>query len=117
MVKQAEEFAEADKVKKEMVETVNQAESAIHDIESKMEEFKEQLPADEVAELRTEITTVKDLIAKKDELENPEELREAFQKLQQKSLKLFEMAYKKMAADRESSGSSGSDDSEQQSQK
>jgi len=117
MVKQAEEFAEADKVKKEMVETVNQAESAIHDIESKMEEFKEQLPADEVAELKTEMTTVKDLIAKKDELENPEELREAFQKLQQKSLKLFEMAYKKMAADRESSGSSGSDDSEQSSQK
>jgi len=119
MVKQAEEFAEADKIKKEMVETVNQAESAIHDIESKMEEFKEQLPTDEVEELKTEIITVKDLITKKDELENPDELREAFQKLQQKSLKLFEMAYKKMAADRESSGgsSSSSDDSEQQSQK
>lgn len=44
------------------------------------------------------MTTVKDLIAKKDELENPEELREAFQKLQQKSLKLFEMAYKKVSS-------------------
>jgi len=119
MVKQAEEFAEADKVKKEMVETVNQAESAIHDIESKMEEFKEQLPSDEVEELKTEISTVKDLVAKKDELESADELREAFQKLQQKSLKLFEMAYKKMAADRESSGASSSSDSdsEQQSQK
>jgi len=119
MVKQAEEFAEADKVKKEMVETVNQAESAIHDIESKMEEFKEQLPSDEVEELRTEMATVKDLVAKKDELESADELREAFQKLQQKSLKLFEMAYKKMAADRESSGASSSSDSdsEQHSQK
>merc|ERR1711965_1245120 len=46
MVNQAESFAEEDKKKKEMVETVNQAESAIHDIESKMEEFKEQLPSE-----------------------------------------------------------------------
>lgn len=61
MVKQAEEFAEADKVKKEMVETVNQAESAIHDIESKMEEFKEQLPADEVSELDFGLVVSKDI--------------------------------------------------------
>lgn len=48
MVRQAEQFAESDKKKKEIVETVNQAESAIHDIESKMDEFKDQLPAEEV---------------------------------------------------------------------
>ena len=49
MVKQAEEFAEADKLKKEMVETVNSAESALHDIESKLEEYKDQLPKDQVS--------------------------------------------------------------------
>ena len=48
MVQQAEKFAEEDKKKKEMVETVNQAENAIHDIESKMEEYKDQLPKEEV---------------------------------------------------------------------
>ena len=42
MVKEAEKFAEDDKKKKEMVETINQAENAIHDIESKMDEFKDQ---------------------------------------------------------------------------
>merc|ERR1719315_525951 len=47
MVQQAEKFAEEDKKKKEMVETVNQAENAIHDIESKMEEYKDQLPKEE----------------------------------------------------------------------
>ena len=31
-----------------MIEAVNQAESVIHDIESKMDEFKDQLPPDEV---------------------------------------------------------------------
>lgn len=30
------------------VEAVNQAEGAVHDIETKLEEFKEQLPPDEV---------------------------------------------------------------------
>jgi len=108
MVKQAEEFAESDKIKKEMVETVNQAESAVHDIESKLEEFKDQLPGEECDELKKEIANVKDVLAKKEELESPDILREAFQLLQQKSLKVFELAYKKMAADRESSGSSGS---------
>lgn len=32
----------------ELVEAVNMAEGIIHDTESKMEEFKDQLPADEV---------------------------------------------------------------------
>lgn len=32
-----------------MIEAVNQAEAVLHDIESKMEEFKSQLPADEVS--------------------------------------------------------------------
>ena len=31
-----------------MIEAVNQAESVINDVESKMEEFKDQLPENEV---------------------------------------------------------------------
>lgn len=111
MVRHAEEMAESDKKKKELVETVNQAESAIHDIDSKMDEFKDQLPAEEVEELKIEMEKVREKLANKDSLESADELREAYQQLQQKSLKLFEIAYKKMAADRESSSSSGSSDS------
>lgn len=112
MVKEAERFAEDDKKKKEMVETVNQAENAIHDIESKMDEFKDQLPAEEVEELKKEVEKVREVLNKKDDLGSADELREAYQHLQQKSLKLFEMAYKKMAADRESSSTNDSSDSE-----
>merc|ERR1712168_12380 len=50
MVKQAEEMAEQDKLQREKVEVINQAEGSIHDIESKITEFKEQLPAEEVEE-------------------------------------------------------------------
>jgi len=114
MVHEAEKFAEEDKKKKEIIETINQAENAIHDIESKMEEFKDQLPAEEVEELKKEMDTVRELLNNKDNIQSADELREAFQQLQQKSLKLFELAYKKMAADRE--GSSGSTDSNSQQQ-
>ena len=48
MVNEAEKYAEADQQRKLKVEAVNAAESIIHDIKSKTEEFKDQLPADEV---------------------------------------------------------------------
>jgi len=109
MVKQAEEMAEADKLQREKVEIINQAEGAIHDIQSKITEFKDQLPNDDVEELNKEVQKVQDMLDKKDELETGEPIREAYNELQQKSLKLFEMAYKKMAADRESSSGASSD--------
>jgi len=117
MVKQAEEFAEADKIQKEIVETVNQAESVIHSIESNVEEYKDQLNADEVEEIKKEAAKVKEMIERRDELESPDALRDAYKELQRKSMNVFEVAYKKAAADRES-GDSGSSDSgaEQKSQ-
>lgn len=50
------------------------------------------------------------MLANKDDTD-PEEIKKTVNTLQQASLKLFEMAYKKMAADRESSGSSSSSSS------
>ena len=52
MVNAAEKFAAEDKKRKETVEAVNSAESIIHDVESKIEEFKDQLPEDEVCSYR-----------------------------------------------------------------
>ena len=49
MVRNAEQFAQADKIKKDRVEAFNNAENIIHDTESKMAEFKDQLPSDEVS--------------------------------------------------------------------
>jgi molecular chaperone DnaK len=100
MVQNAAKFAEQDRKLKEMVENVNQAENIIHDTESKMEEFKDQLPAEECAKLKEHIETVRKILANK-ENEDPENIRKATSDLQQASLKLFEMAYKKMASERE----------------
>jgi len=105
MVRTAEKHAEEDKTKRETIEVLNQADSIIHDTETKMEEYKDQLPLDEVEKIKEKITTLKQTIADKDS-KTPEEIKNDTNDLQQASLKLFEMAYKKMAADR--SGDSGS---------
>uniref|UniRef100_A0A1B6GM78 Uncharacterized protein n=2 Tax=Cuerna arida TaxID=1464854 RepID=A0A1B6GM78_9HEMI len=107
MVRNAEQFAQADKVKKDRVEAINQAEGIVHDTEAKMEEFKSQLPQEECAKLKELINEVRDKLTKKEDID-PEEIRKATSQLQQASLKLFEMAYKKMAAEREGSSSSSS---------
>ncbi|KAM6379739.1 stress-70 protein, mitochondrial [Pluvialis apricaria] len=113
MVKNAEKYAEEDRRRKERVEAVNMAEGIIHDTESKMEEFKDQLPADECNKLKEEIAKMRELLARKD-TETGENIRQAATSLQQASLKLFEMAYKKMASEREGSGSPGDQKEEKQ---
>ena len=46
--REAEKMAVEDAKKKELVEVINQAESIVHDTESKMSEYADQLPKDEV---------------------------------------------------------------------
>jgi len=102
MVKNAEKYAEEDKKKKAIVEAVNKAEGIIHDTETKAEEYKDQLPSEEYEKLKVKIEETKTMLANKDN-ESGEDIEAKVSDLQQASLKLFEMAYKKMAADRESS--------------
>lgn len=111
MVRRAEQFAKEDQVKRERVEAINQAEGIVHDTESKMEEFKDQLPSEECSKLKEHIAQVRAMLAEKDS-KDPEEIKKATSQLQQASLKLFEMAYKKMAADREGSSSGSSEKKE-----
>merc|ERR1712102_148936 len=114
MVRDAEANAEADKLNRERVEAINQAEGILHDTESKMEEFKDQLPSEDVAKMKEKITEVRDKLQDKENMD-PEEIKKTVSDLQQSSLKLFEMAYKKMASEREggSTGSSESSSSEE----
>jgi len=110
MVREAEAHAEQDKVNRERVEAINQADGILHDTESKMEEFKDQLPSEDVAKMKEKIQEVRDKLQDKENMD-PEDIKKTVSDLQQSSLKLFEMAYKKMAADKDSSSSSDSSDS------
>ncbi|XP_015514825.1 heat shock protein cognate 5 [Neodiprion pinetum] len=112
MVKKAEQYAKEDRIKKDRVEAVNQAEGIVHDTEAKMEEFKSQLPAEECDKLKELVNKVRETLANKDNTD-PEEIKKQTNELQQASLKLFEMAYKKMAAERESSSGSNEQSSQE----
>merc|ERR1712241_1586136 len=109
MVRESEKHAAEDKEKREKIEAVNQAEGVLHDTESKMEEYKDQLPAEDVTKMKTQIQEVREKLANK-ECMAAEEVKKSVSELQQSSLKLFEMAYKKMAADNQGSSSSSSSD-------
>jgi len=110
MVRQGEEHAAADLLIKERIEAVNQAEGVLHDTESKVEEFKDQLPSEDHTKIKAQITEVREKLADKENMTG-EEIKKTVSDLQQSSLKLFEIAYKKMAAEREGGGS-GSGSSE-----
>ena len=114
MVREAEANAEADKVNRERVEAINQAEGILHDTESKMDEFKDQLPSEDVAKMKEKIQEVRDKLQDKENMD-PEDIKKTVSDLQQSSLKLFEMAYKKMAAEKDSGSSSGSSDGDKKS--
>ena len=102
MVKNAEAHAEADKQKRDRIEAVNQAEGILHDTETKIEEYKDQLPTEDVTKIKDEIVKVREALANKDSMD-PEEIKKTVNELQQSSLKLFEVAYKKMASERSGS--------------
>lgn len=107
MVREAEKYAESDKVRKERVEIVNQAESIANDTESKIDEFRDQLPSEEIDNMKQALTELRDLVA--DDDKSTEEVREKMNAVQQQSLKVFEMAYKKKMSENSTSESGSSE--------
>merc|ERR1711953_382021 len=93
MVKDAEKYAEEDQKRRELIEERNRADQVIHDIDTKLDEYKDQLDADEVTQLKEDAASLKSYMANEDC--NPEEVREKYGDLQKRSMKLFEIAYKK----------------------
>ncbi len=97
MVKESEKFAEKDKKRRELIEEINKAEAILHDTEAKMEEFKDQLPKDEYEKLKEGIAKIREKLGaldrENDTIDSIKPLVDGFQK---DSLKLFEMAYKKV---------------------
>ena len=110
MVKDAEKYAQDDKIKKDRIEAVNQAESAIHDIERNLEEYKDQVPKDEHEKIKEEIQKLRQMLASRDD-HSPESIREAFGEVQKAALKLFEVAYKSEVKKREGESTDSSSSS------
>lgn len=97
MIHEAERHAEADREKKESIEACNHAEILISDIEKSMTDFKDQLDQTEADNIKSKIQSLRDLTAKAQTESVPaSEISSEINKVKDASLKLFEMAYKKV---------------------
>ncbi|MBM1308564.1 molecular chaperone DnaK [Sulfitobacter mediterraneus] len=90
MVKDAEENAEADKERRELIEAKNQAESLIHSTEKSVEEHSDKVDPTTVEAIELAIAALKDEL----ETENVEKIKSGIQNVTEAAMKLGEAIYK-----------------------
>ncbi len=111
MVKDAEENAEADKAKKDLIEARNGAESLIHATEKSMEEHGDKVDPTTIEAIELAIANLKEQM----ESDDAGKIRSGIQNVTEASMKLGEAIYKAQAeqagdADPEEDGPQGVDD-------
>ncbi|MEJ6396544.1 molecular chaperone DnaK [Yoonia sp. 208BN28-4] len=95
MVRDAEENAEADKERREMVDARNQAESLIHSTEKSLEEHKEKVDPTTVEAIELAIAALKDDLENEDS--SAEKIKSGVQNVTESAMKLGEAIYKASA--------------------
>ncbi|MDE0849648.1 molecular chaperone DnaK [Yoonia sp.] len=90
MVRDAEDNAEADKSRREMVDARNQAESLIHSTEKAMEEHKDKVDPTTIEAIDLAIAALKDDL----EGDNPDKIKSGIQNVTESAMKLGEAIYK-----------------------
>ncbi|WP_282024110.1 molecular chaperone DnaK [Limimaricola cinnabarinus] len=90
MVREAEENADADKQRRDLVEAKNQAESLIHSTEKSLEEHSDKVDPSTVEAIELAIAALKDEL----DGDNPEKIRSGIQNVSEASMKLGEAIYK-----------------------
>jgi len=91
MVRQAEQFAEADKQRKELAETRNQADQLLYATEKSLKEFGEKLGASDRERIEEKSKALKEALSGEDLTR----IKQATDELMQASHKLAEEVYKK----------------------
>ncbi len=94
MVKEAESHASEDRKRKSVVEARNQLDSLIYNTEKTLRDSREKIPADLATEVETAISDAKESMKSEDEAA----LKEAAEKLLQRSHRLAEHMYKEAAS-------------------
>ncbi len=90
MVKDAEENAEADKARKELVEAKNQAESLVHATEKSIEEHGDKVDPSTVEAIELAVAALKDEL----ETDNADKIKSGIQNVTEAAMKLGEAIYK-----------------------
>ncbi|MFW5654421.1 MAG: Hsp70 family protein, partial [Roseicyclus sp.] len=104
MVREAEENADADKARKELVETKNQAESLVHATEKSLEEHGEKVDPATVEAIELAVKNLKEQI----ETDDVGKIKGGIQNVTEASMRLGEAIYKAQAEEADA----GSDDAD-----
>ena len=99
MVKDAEENAEADKARRELVEARNQAESLINSTEKSMEEHGDKVDPTTIEAIELAIAALKDVLEKEDA--EAGKIKSGIQNVTEAAMKLGEAIYKASQEDGE----------------
>ncbi|MGB0901130.1 molecular chaperone DnaK [Halocynthiibacter sp.] len=108
MVKDAEENAESDKERKELIEARNQAESLIHSTEKSMEEHKDKVDPTTIEAIELAIVALKDDLDKEDA--TAEKIKAGVQNVTESAMKLGEAIYKASAEEAGEEEPAGADE-------
>jgi molecular chaperone DnaK len=92
MVKDAEENAEADKEKKDLIEAKNQAESLIHSTEKSLEEHSDKIDPSTVEAIELSIKALKETLDSEEQ--SADKIRARAQDVTDAAMKLGEAIYK-----------------------
>ena len=94
MKKQAEEFADVDKKKKEEIETVNQADNLVYTTERLFKDFEGKVSSKEIEEVKGKIIELKELLkpAEKDVAALKKKIDEINEMVQKMSTELYQKA-------------------------
>ncbi len=111
MVKEAEEHASSDKLKRELVETKNQADGLIHTTEKNLSEHGDKLPDDQKAAIESDIAALREAITGEDI--GP--IKQKLEALAQSAMKLGEAMYKAEQAGDDAAAAAADETSDAQS--
>ena len=106
MVQDAEENAESDKAKKDLVEAKNQAESLIHSTEKSIEEHGDKVDPSTIEAMELSMKALKEVL----ESDDAEKIKARSQDLTEASMKLGEAIYKAEAEKNSGEPNVGDDD-------
>ncbi|WP_371055577.1 molecular chaperone DnaK [Rhodosalinus sp. K401] len=109
MVKDAEENAEADKQRRELVEAKNQAESLVHSTEKSLEDHGDKVDPSTVEAIELAVSALKEELEKDDT--TAEKIRAGIQNVTEAAMKLGEAIYKSSQEEAASEGGSDGSDS------
>jgi molecular chaperone DnaK len=112
MVKDAEQFAEEDKKRKESVETKNQADTLIYSTEKALKDYGEKVSDNEKKEIESGINDLREKI----KTDNIEDIKKSMESLGKASHKLAEEIYKAQAAQQQQGAGQPSQEQDAQQQ-